>query len=214
MEKKLKRRADIRDVIINAANELFSKKGYHNTQVSDIIRLVGMSANTFYAHFKDKKELFEEVTTRSLDDLRMTLKKMRETKNSDDFLERLGKMRDTYNTLFDFVEQNSQQMLLIIRGGFGVDEKLDEDIWRYHSYFASDLAADFRKWKKRGFIDGFDPEILGHIVQGMTMQVIHSYLIEKKISRAKAIETLLQVNQAMMSIYLTPKGKEIILQKK
>jgi len=214
MEKKVKRRADIREIILNAAQELFSKKGYHNTQVSDIIRLVGMSANTFYAHFKDKKVLFEEVTTRSLDELRTTLKKMRETKDPDNFMERLEKMQNTYNTLFDFVEQNSQQMLLIIRGGFGVDEKLDEDIWRYHSYFATDLAADFKKWKKRGFIDGFDPDILGHIVQGMTMQVIHSYLIEKKFSRKKAIETLLQVNQSMMSAYLTQKGRDIIMQKK
>jgi AcrR family transcriptional regulator len=63
MEKKLKRRADIREVIVDAARELFSRKGYHNTQVTDIIRFVGMSANTFYAHFKDKKELFEEVAT-------------------------------------------------------------------------------------------------------------------------------------------------------
>lgn len=207
MEKKLKRRADIREVIIDAARELFSKKGYHNTQVTDIIRLVGMSANTFYAHFKDKKELFEEVATRNLDDLAMTLKKMRKTKTADDILERLEKMKETYNTLFDFVEKNPQQMLLIIRGGFGVDKRLDDDIWRYYNYFATDLAEDFKKWKRLGFIDGFDPVVLGHIIQGMTIQVAHSYLVEKKFSRKKAIETLIQVNKAIMSIYLTEKGK-------
>jgi AcrR family transcriptional regulator len=214
MEKKLKRRPDIREVIIDAAMELFSKKGYHNTQVTDIIRLVGMSANTFYAHFKDKKVLFEEVATRSLDDLRMTVKKMRETKTPDDILERIEKMERTYNTLFDFVEKNPQQMLLIIRGGFGIDERLDEDIWRYFSYFASDLAEDFKKWKRLGFIDGFDPDILGHIIQGMAIQVAHSYLVEKKFSRKKAIETLLQVNKAIMSVYLTEKGRERLAQLK
>jgi len=214
MEKKLKRRPDIREVIIDAAMELFSKKGYHNTQVTDIIRLVGMSANTFYAHFKDKKVLFEEVATRSLDDLRMTVKKMRETKTPDDILERIEKMERTYNTLFDFVEKNPQQMLLIIRGGFGVDERLDEDIWRYYSYFAADLAEDLKKWKRLGFIEGFDPLIMGHIVQGMAIQVAHSYLVEKKFSRKKAIETLLQVNKAIMSVYLTDKGKERLAQLK
>ncbi len=208
MRKKLKRRPDIREVIIDAAKELFSKKGYHNTQVTDIIRFVGMSANTFYAHFRDKKELFEEVATRSLDELRMTLKKMRETKTSDDILERLEKINETYNTFFDFLEQNPQQMLLIIRGGFGVDERLDDDIWRYHSYFASDLAEDFNKWKRLGFIDGFDPIILGHIVQGMTIQVAHSYLVEKKFTREKAIQTLIQINKALLLTYLTKKGKE------
>jgi AcrR family transcriptional regulator len=208
MERRQKRRVDIRDEIIEAAKELFSKKGYHNTQVTDLIRFVGMSANTFYAHFKDKKELFEEVATRSIEDLRVTLRRMRETKSPDDILERIEKMKETYNTLFDFVEKNPQQMLLIIRGGFGIDEKLDEDIWRYFSYFASDLAEDFIKWKRLGFIDGFDPLLLGHIVQGMTVQIAHSYLVEKKFSRKKAIETLIQVNKAIISIYLTKKGKE------
>jgi AcrR family transcriptional regulator len=208
MEKKLKRRPDIREVIVDAARELFSKKGYHNTQVTDLIRFVGMSTNTFYVYFKDKKELFEEVATRSLDDLRMTVRKMRETKTPDDILERIEKMERTYNTLFDFVEKNPQQMLLIIRGGFGVDERLDEDIWRYYSYFAADLADDLKKWKRLGFVDGFDPLILGHIVQGMTIQVAHSYLVEKKFSRKKAIEHLIQVNRALLSTYLTEKGKK------
>jgi AcrR family transcriptional regulator len=208
MEKKLKRRPDIRQVIIDAAQDLFSKKGYHNTQVSDIIRQVGMSANTFYAHFRDKKELFEEIATRSLDDLRVNLKKMRTTGQADDIEERLEKIEHTYNALFDFLESNPQQMLLVIRGGFGVDERFDDDMWRYYSHFAVDLAEDFKKWKKLGFIDGFDPLILGHIIQGMALQVAHSYLVEKKFSRKKAIETLMQVNKAIMSTYLTPKGRE------
>ena len=70
-----------------------------------------------------RKSFSKRWRHRSLDDLRMTVKKMRETKTPDDILERLEKMRETYNTLFDFVEKNPQQMLLIIRGGFGVDEK-------------------------------------------------------------------------------------------
>jgi len=208
MEKKLKRRPDIREAIIDAAGELFSKKGYHNTQITDIIRSVGMSANTFYAHFRDKKELFEEVATRSLNDLRLTLKKMRKTTLKDDFRERLDKMSQTYRALFDFIEKNPQQMLLIIRGGFGVDEKTDDDIWRFYSYFANDLAEDFRKWKRLGFVHGFDPVILGHIVQGMTIQVAHSYLVEKRFSRKKAIEHLIQVNRALLSVYLTDKGRQ------
>jgi AcrR family transcriptional regulator len=208
MERKPKRRADIREQIVEAAKELFSSKGYHNTQVVDIIRLVGMSANTFYAHFKDKKELFEEVAMSSIEDLRVTVKKKRETDIYDDVAERLEKMKDTYNTLFDFVEKNPHQMLLIIRGGFGIDEKFDEDLWRYFSYFAKDLAEDFNKWKRLGFVDGFDPIILGHIIQGMTIQVAHSYLIEKKFSRKKAIEHLIQVNRAILSTYLTEKGKK------
>ena len=56
-----KRREETRDRIIAAACDLFSKHGYHNTQVMDIVKAVGMSAGTFYNHFKDKRDLFEQT---------------------------------------------------------------------------------------------------------------------------------------------------------
>jgi hypothetical protein len=52
------------------------------------------------------------------------------------------------------------------------------------------------------------------MVQGMAIQVAHSYLVEKKFTRKKAIETLMQVNKAIMSVYLTEKGKERLGQDK
>lgn len=36
-------------------------------------------------------------------------------------------MKDTYNTLFDSVEKNPYQVLLIIRGSFGIDEKMNSE---------------------------------------------------------------------------------------
>jgi len=53
-----KKRQYTRDMIIEAAEELFSQHGYHNTQIMDIVKAVGMSAGTFYNYFKDKRDLF------------------------------------------------------------------------------------------------------------------------------------------------------------
>lgn len=50
--------------ILNAATELFSKKGYDKTTISDIVDALSMGRGTFYQYFEDKRELFIECIDR------------------------------------------------------------------------------------------------------------------------------------------------------
>jgi AcrR family transcriptional regulator len=202
-----KRRIETREKILETANEIFSQKGYHNTQIMDIVNAIGMSAGTVYTHFKNKKKLFEEVADKDIEQLRLTLKEMRQTEQAGDMAARLGKVKNTYGAFFDYIEKHPQQLLLILRGGFGIDEQMDSNTWRYFSSFAHDLAEDFVKWEKFGIISGFNPILLGHIIVGMSLHAGHSYLVEKKFTRQEAIDTLALLNIAMFYVYLTEKGK-------
>jgi len=123
---------------------------------------------------------------------------------------RLGKVKNTYGAFFDYIEKHPQQLLLILRGGFGIDEQMDSNTWRYFSSFAHDLAEDFVKWEKFGIISGFNPILLGHIIVGMSLHAGHSYLVEKKFTRQEAIDTLTLLNIAMFYVYLTERGKEAL----
>ncbi|HQG33118.1 MAG TPA: helix-turn-helix domain-containing protein [Deltaproteobacteria bacterium] len=76
-----KKRQYTREAIIEAAEELFSRHGYHNTQVMDIVKSVGMSAGTFYNHFKDKRDLFRQITQQNFEELRIRIRKLREPLN-------------------------------------------------------------------------------------------------------------------------------------
>jgi AcrR family transcriptional regulator/predicted DNA-binding transcriptional regulator AlpA len=49
-----------RDKIINSATELFSSKGYAETNIADIVDHAKMSKETFYLHFRSKEALFME----------------------------------------------------------------------------------------------------------------------------------------------------------
>jgi AcrR family transcriptional regulator len=56
-----KRGMETRDRLIVAALELFSEKGYHTTNSKEIASRGGVAIGSFYAYFKDKKELFSEA---------------------------------------------------------------------------------------------------------------------------------------------------------
>jgi len=58
---KQKRGFETRNKILNAAIELFSSKGYLNTNSNEIARKAGVSTGSFYMYFDDKKPLFLEI---------------------------------------------------------------------------------------------------------------------------------------------------------
>lgn len=47
-----------RNKIIDAGNQLFCEKGYHNTNTAEIAKLAGVSTGIVYNYFKDKKDIF------------------------------------------------------------------------------------------------------------------------------------------------------------
>lgn len=57
-----KRGIETRNRILAAARTLFSRDGYNGTNAKEITAEAGVSVGSFYAYFKDKKELFMELT--------------------------------------------------------------------------------------------------------------------------------------------------------
>jgi AcrR family transcriptional regulator len=205
-----KRKEETKEKIIIAACELFSKYGYHNTQVMDIVKAVGMSAGTFYNHFKDKRDLFEQLTLESLESLRIYIKKMREPVDIWNPLERTKILTEMLAAIFDYIDANPQQFLMLLRGSFGVDEELDFSIWTYFQGFAEDAGEDVQRWMGEGVIEGIDPMLFGHACVGMCLQLIHSYLVEKHFSRQEIITNLIKMILAMFESYLTEEGRRAL----
>jgi AcrR family transcriptional regulator len=53
-----------RDLILDAAEALFAKRGYQSTTIKDVAAKVGVQGPALYKHFDSKRALFEEVLQR------------------------------------------------------------------------------------------------------------------------------------------------------
>lgn len=58
------RRTDRRQKIMDAAAQIFARKGYHQTNVTEIARAAGVGHSTFYIYFPSKMALFTECVER------------------------------------------------------------------------------------------------------------------------------------------------------
>ncbi len=201
------KRQETREKIVNAACELFSQHGYHDTQVMDIVKAVGMSAGTFYNYFVDKRDLFEQITMEGLRNLRIHVKMIRKPADIWNRDERIIIIKDTFAATFHYIDNNPQQLLMLLRGSFGVDKELNINVWNYFSGFAEDIEDDIRDWIKEGVIEGVNPLVFGHAVVGMCLQLFHSYLVENKLTRKEIVENMLTLILAMFEANLTEKAK-------
>jgi AcrR family transcriptional regulator len=205
-----KKKQYTKEVIIEAAEELFSQRGYHNTQVMDIVKNVGMSAGTFYNYFTDKRDLFAQITKHNFEDFRDRIKKLREPVNIWDRTDREEKLNDTFSAYFDYIDNHRQQFLILLRGSFGVDEEFDGNVWSHYSDIAQDLAEDIQSWQDMGVIEGVNTHTLAYSVVGMAMHLGHSYLMEEKFTRDEAIGTLTSLSNLMFESYLTDAGRKAL----
>jgi AcrR family transcriptional regulator len=176
----------------------------------DIVNELGMSAGTFYNYFKDKRELFLQISRENFINLSLKLREMRKISNPENIGERIDRFRDTFSAFFDFVDENPEQTLMMLRGGFGVDEELDADFWEEICIAAEDIADDFQQWVERDISTGFNPLVAGHAAVGMTWQVAHSYLVDRKFTREEAIDYLVNISTFATRGFLTEKGKKLL----
>ncbi len=201
------RRRLTRDTILRVGEELFSRNGYHQTQVMEIVREVGISAGTFYKNFRDKDDLFNQITREGIAWLRETLQLLRAPVDIWSGADRELKLREMYAALFDYVDDHPQQLLMILRGKSILDKDRGGDTWSYFHVFSHDLAGEVAQWQTLGALRPVNPLLFAHAAVGMVLQTVHAYLLEEAFSREECIEALITFNLAMFTAY-SPGGRE------
>ena len=97
-----------REVIINAAHEVFAKKGYDNSSVREIIGSTDLGAGTFYNYFPDKLSVFKAINERIVSDFSGYF--LDEIERSNTFEEAV---QIAFNSWFNWISNQEQHHLFI-----------------------------------------------------------------------------------------------------
>ena len=63
--------------VLRHAKRIFARKGYHRTNVADIIARARIARGTFYLYFQNKKDLFEELLEQVVNELTQRVQRLR-----------------------------------------------------------------------------------------------------------------------------------------
>jgi AcrR family transcriptional regulator len=162
-------RLETKQKLLESAKELFSKKGYYETKISDIVEKSGVAQGTFYLYFKSKEEIFLQLVKALHEDL----------------LEKLGKY---LNTDLDY-----QTAIKSLVKDFLTEVYLNKEIAEIFFTHLFGLNEDFKKFYiKRisdiqnllfNILNNYFPEeksqLLSTIILGFIRQIFFNCLTSK-----------------------------------
>ncbi|MBD3346504.1 MAG: TetR family transcriptional regulator [Chitinivibrionales bacterium] len=112
MDPKVNRRQTILDakkgLILDAARRVFAERGYHETSIEHIAREAGFSKPSLYNYYKDKEDIFLQLSLREIDIL---LSKM--NANCDDSFSSMKNLEGMIRAVFDTFGEHFYFMLTL-----------------------------------------------------------------------------------------------------
>jgi AcrR family transcriptional regulator len=182
-----KRGIETRNRILEAARDLFSRDGYQGTNAKEITAAAGVSVGSFYAYFKDKKELFMELTHGHMkQEILAMLDQMKDLPS-----EKIGK-KETIRHMIQMIADTHDQSPDLYRETEALKFS-DPDILEFHE----EINAHFNK-RFISFLEMFedrlritDMEAAAKVIACAVQESIHSVRIfDSSIGEERVIDAL------------------------
>lgn len=144
--------------IAETAKRLFGKKGYWETQISDIAREAGIGIGTFYLYFNSKKELLRHIVVSINKGLRENA--MMYSLSAKD---RKEVEVNSLKAFADFIMKEKEAYRIVREAEF-VDEEIGK--W-YYERLGGPYAKALSLAMEKGEIRKIDPEVLAYSLMGI-----------------------------------------------
>lgn len=145
--------------LLEAAENNFSLKGYHNTSIIDITQEAEVALGTFYVYFTDKISIYQYLLLQyshkirkriALDIQGISGRKNQERAGLKSFLMMIREHRHMYNIIWESLY---------------IDKKLFID---YYTTFAENYSQQIIEAQENGEMKKFDPEVGSFMLMGIS----------------------------------------------
>jgi AcrR family transcriptional regulator len=170
-----------RRTILDAATELFGSYGYHSTTVPMIVAESNSSVGSFYAHFRNKEDVFAAV----LEELdRKVTELMDKARVSQP--DPLSQIPAAVESLFLFLAENPKDARILIVESSGLSPRLEQARRAILRQQAEQVCRSFELASDAIFVA--DPAIAARCLVGAVFESLYSWLEESPADRPPAAE--------------------------
>lgn len=183
--RKIAKREDIRDLILDAVNKLLAKFGYKKMTMEDVAREVGIGKGTIYLHFPSKQKLvlahIDRIAERVLVDLRL---KAVAPAPADTRIRRMlvSRVLMRFDSVFDY-SHNLSDLLSSVRAALLARRKA------YFEKEAALLEGVLREGARDGVLDCIDPRTASFVLVEATNSLLPFNLSAQELGRREELET-------------------------
>ncbi len=147
-----------RQKVLDAAEQVFGRDGFHRASIVDITRAAGVGQGTFYLYFPSKEALFVELVRQMGHEMRRRLAESATGRPSRSEAEREG-----LRAFFEFVAQHPYMYRIVRECEF-----VDADEFRnWYEELAEGYVRGVSRAMEEGEFRRLDPEVVAYCLMGM-----------------------------------------------
>ncbi|PSL07256.1 TetR/AcrR family transcriptional regulator [Cecembia rubra] len=149
-ERKLREKEQLRELILDAARNLFFKHGFEKTSIRNIAEQIEYSPGIIYHYFKDKNEIFHALHQEGFENLKI---KMESVMNIADPMGRLKALCKNY-VLFALENPIIYDLMFTLKAPMEHILEEDEKTWKEGEGIFEMLKKNVRECIMKGYFRG------------------------------------------------------------
>src|SRR5712692_2404115 len=158
-----------REQVLRHAKRIFARKGYHRTNIADIITRARIARGTFYLYFENKRDLFEELLAQVLDELRRLIQRLRVGPGEPDPVEQL---RANLRRVLGLVLAERELTDILLNHATGFDRELDNRIAEFYERVVDQIQRSLDLGITMNLVRPCDTRIAADCILGGIKEVI------------------------------------------
>jgi len=155
--------------VLRHAKRIFARKGYHRTNVADIISRARIARGTFYLYFENKKDLFEELLEQVLRELAFRIQRIRLGPGEPDPAEQL---RANLRRVMYFVLNERDLTNILLSHALGFDPDTDIRIQTFYDRIAAQIQRSLDLGITMGLVRECDTRTNAYCILGGVKETI------------------------------------------
>lgn len=188
----MEQKESTRDLIVDAAIEVFGRSGYQKARVSDIVGLAGVAQGTFYLYFPSKEAVFRHICSIFMERFTEVFRTTSELFEGATAREIEARVAHFIRELLVIYKENRRIAEILFREGIGhggLFKEIYEDIYMY---FLKLIEERVKVGGSRGVLGFSDPEKAAVFMLGLFERSVFYFLSmsqdldEEGLSRAMA----------------------------
>lgn len=153
--------------VLRHAKRIFARKGYHRTNVADIIARARIARGTFYLYFQNKKDLFEELLEQVVGELTTRIHRLR-----PDEPDPVNQLRANLKRVLEYVLAERELTDILLNHSTGFDRELDEKIQNFYDRIAAMIQRSLDLGIEMNLVRRADTRAVSYAILGGIKEVI------------------------------------------
>lgn len=190
-----------KQAILDCAKKLFSKKGYYQTHISDIIKEAQIARGTIYQYFDNKDDIFITLMENYYNLWERTISFERANIDLNDISAK-DFLRHRVEQTLHFFSQDEDLCNLALRVGLGLPDNVSMLSNRMEKKIIDLVSQDLQFGKDVNTVRGsLSVDTAANVFTGALLRTAHYYFVVKKKKKGYSVKEIEKISNEITEIF-------------